>query len=221
MALGDVLLPPQPPQARRVGVARLDGRAAISMTLRAYLECAEFRAWGGPQGEDRAFRLVQVLEEWPGPQHALRYPSASIIDVGPVALEAHNLTPSALEDTWGEFGEGTVLWKLGEVDTDLQIDFWAADPGTREAMAAALPGLFAPGEDASRVVLEGPEAAYCRPVRASLIDWQRPSAPGQLYMGEYRLTVRVQASIDVVELREATMLTPRIWVETVTEDEDQ
>ncbi|MFW6087400.1 MAG: hypothetical protein ACODAG_09355 [Myxococcota bacterium] len=219
MSLGDPIL--RPAQARRAVVARMDPRAAMARALSAYLAQADFTRWGGgEEGEDVAFRLHQVLDHWPEPDRQLQYPSASVVDPAPAVFEAHNLTPTALEDTMGVWGEGTVLWKIAEAGHTFQVDFWANDEPTIEAISAALPGLFAPEETSSRVRLESESVHYCQTVKAALMDYQRHYAPGPVYAGERRLMARIRCEVDVVELRTASVLSPTALVDVVGRAEE-
>ena len=208
-ATGSVLLPqPYQPVVR---APQIDSRSAASEALIEYLRCAEFVRWGGPgAGEDVAFRLLRVYRQWPEPSQALDYPSASVLDAQDVPQEAFSLVPAPLDETFGEFGEGTVLWKTAEVATSFQVDFWCEDDPTREAVAASLPRLFAPGEDSWGVVVQGPPTYFGRRVRLSLLSMQRMDAAGSVYVRERRLMARIRAEVDEVHLRRATLAAIRV-----------
>jgi hypothetical protein len=132
-----------------------------------------------------------------------------------VPAGASSFTPVPLEETWHEFGENTVLWKLAEANFTFQADFWADDSATREAIAARLPGLFAPGEDATRVVLVGTDRYWRRPVRAQLVSWRRMDEPSTVYVRERRLMAVIQADVDVVDLRCGFPLQPSIQIQAI------
>lgn len=216
--LGDVLQPPIPPEfGKPVTVAIVDPRQACAMALRAYLEPAVFRVWPGEEGaEVREFQITEFLTEWPDPAKELPYPCASIVDVTDVTYEAHHFTPTMLEETYEAFAPRTVLWKVGELDHLFQVDWWLNTAPDREAVAARLPGLFSPGESRSGVLLEGPEAYFCRSVRAILESSRRMDTQESTYAAERRLMTRVRVAIDVVELREAVTFQPSTCV--VVED---
>lgn len=213
LAPGTVLLPAPPlrePGGPRV-INRIDARAAAVAAIAAYLRAQTFVIWGA-EAADTPFQLTEVREEWPEGSTTLDYPSASLIDVTPTVLEAHNFVPTPLEDTLDVFAAGSVLWKIAEVSKLLQLDVFCANIPEREAVAARLPGLFAPGEDASRVVLAGHPQFYCQPVRCSLEEYQRLDEPQRVYESERRLMARIRADIDVVELRCATVLMSSVQV---------
>lgn len=206
---GSVLLPqPYQPVVR---APQIDSRSAASEALIAYLRCAEFVRWGGPEaGEDVVFRLARVYRQWPEPSALLEYPSASVLDAETVSQDAFSFVPAPLESTYGRFGEGTVLWKTAEVSTSFQVDFWCEDDPTREAVAATLPQLFAPGEDQWGVVVEGPPTYWSQRVRLSLLSMQRMDAAGSVYVRERRLMARIRAEVDEVHLRRATLAAVRV-----------
>lgn len=211
-APGGVLLPKQDELApRRIVVNRIDPANACRAALAQYLREAIFVRWGA-KAFDESFKLNEVLEEWPDPDHAQTYPNASIVDSTATAMSGHAFTATPLEETIDVFAKGTVLWKLAEADPVFQVDFWCSDIGQREAIAAHLPALFSPGEDTSRVVLTGMPEHFALPVRATLLDYQRMDTPQGVYETERRLLARIQCDIDVVELRCANVLTPRVLV---------
>ena len=191
---------------------RIDGRAAAAMALASYLRSAIFVKWND-EDIDSSFGLRQVTEEWPRADVKLEYPSASIIDSEPTELGAHSFTPTILDHTFGAYGEGTVLWKISEITQVFQVDFWCQDVVEREAIAAALPGMFAPGEGRSNVVLRGPEQYYCVPVRCFLEEYQRQDTGQTVYEGERRLLARIRCDVDMLELRCSTIITPEVVVE--------
>lgn len=209
-----VLLPRNlPPTAR---VATLDARGAAAEGLGCYLRSLTFRRWGGEGAPDTEFRIETVHDEWPEPSAELVYPSASILDRADPVYAAHSLVPTPLEETIDRFGAGTVLWKTGEAVCEFQVDVWASDIGTREAIAARLPAAFAPGEDGARVIVKGSERYYNRPVRLALLTLpRRMDQPDSVYVRERRLMVTVQATIDVVDLRCAVLLAPTVRVNVI------
>lgn len=208
---GSVLLPqPWQPFARAPSI---DSRSAAAEALVEFLRCAQFCRWGGPEaGEDVPFRLSHIYRQWPEPSQPLVYPSASVIDLDDVPQQAHSLVPTPLDETYGLFGEGTVLWKTAEVATTFQVDLWAEDDPTREAMAALLPSLFAPGEDSWGIVVQGPPTYFGRAVRLSLLSSQRMDTAQAVYVRERRLMARVRAEVDEVHLRRATLASVRVGI---------
>lgn len=194
--------------------ALTDPRAACADALAAYLGRLVFTRWGA-DAPSTPFQLDRVTQEWPEPSEALLYPSASIVDVEDSALEGHALVPTPLEETYGVFGEGTVLWKVAEMPVTFQVDFWTDDAPTREAVAARLPSAFAPGEDGARIVLTGSSRYWGRTVRASLISYRRQDNAGSSFPRERRLMARVRCEVDVVDLRCATLVQPSLEVLTV------
>lgn len=190
----------------QVGKPLLDPGQAAATVLAKYLLSLKFVRWGGGTAQDTVFMLRQVFDEWPEPDVDLPYPCASVEEASPVTLGASNFTPVALEETYGEFGENTVLWKLDEIDIDFQVDFFATDIPTRDALAARLPNAFQPGEDGGRIVLVGNSLYYNRPVRAKLMSYERMDNPDSVYARERRLRAMIQCSIDVVDLRCVSLL---------------
>lgn len=211
------VLVPRAPLPVTARLATIDARGAASMALREYLACAQFLRWGGETAADTPFTLREVREEWPEPDQPMVYPSATLTDREDVPVGDSSFVPQLLEETWHEFGEGTVLWKLGEAGWNFQADFWSDDSNTREAIAARLPALFAPGEDGCRVVLAGSERYFRRPVRATMLSWRRMDEASTVYVRERRLMVVVRCEVDVVDLRCATVLNPSVRIPEIGE----
>lgn len=190
-------------------IGTLDPRNAMAKVLEAFLRCVVFRRGGGDV-PDKDFRLEQVNPFWPEPEKEIIYPSASIVDPEGVPYEMHSLTPTALEETFGSFGEGTMLWKTGEAVARFQVDYWTNEDPTREAIAARLPSLFNPGEERAGVVLSGEPRYFRRPVRATLLANRRMDNEQAVYARERRIMTTVQCEVDVVQLRQAVELQPRM-----------
>lgn len=208
---GQVLLPqPWQPVVR---APLIDSRSAAAEALVAFLQCVEFVRWGGNTGEDVKFTLVSVNRQWPEADHPQVYPCATVLDMEDIPQQAHNFVPTPLDETYGRFGAGTVLWKTAEVATTLQVDLWAEDDPTREAMAAKLPTLFAPGEDQWGVVVQGPPTYFDRPVRMSLLSSQRIDLPNSVYVRERRLMARIRVELDEVHLRCATLASVAVRIQ--------
>jgi hypothetical protein len=208
---GSILLPSQ--AAARTGwrVPGMDAADAAAETLRAYLLGLLFVVPGGATGAPRTFRLLDVFGEWPEAGSAVPYPCATLSQMGPTVLEPHALGPTPLEETFEVFGPGSCLWKLAEARVDFQADFWANSDPDRSAMGAALPGAFAPGEDAGRVLLCGPPEYFNRPVRACVLDFQDIDSPDSVFANERRLRATLRCELDVVELRCATLAADADW----------
>lgn len=197
------------------GPATLDPRAAAAEAIGAYLLSLHFRKNNGTdlRAPVSSFQLRNVQREWPEAKKKLEYPCASIIDLGQSDYEAANMTPMCREETVGKFGEGTVLWQIAELGADFQIDFWANDKPTREAIAAALPGAFSPGENFG-VWLECSDRYYRETVRATLVNSVREDDGSSAYAREWRLRTTVRVQISVLDLRRAARAT---FVATVTD----
>lgn len=182
-------------------VARTDPQMAVRQTLGAYLLRHTYIIGAGDDGKETPFNLVKVHHKFPR-NAELEYPCASIT-VATTGQDVH--TPEPLESTWNRYGAGTVLWRTGELVATLQVDFFVNDEPTQEAIAAALPALFNPREDAGGVLLEGPQTYWCLPVRCTLQgDPERAGDTEEgVYSGERRLMARIRAELDVVHLRQA------------------
>lgn len=191
-------------------IGTLDPRNAMSEVLAAFLRCAEFRRGGGDIPVAKPFALERVEPFWPDPKQDIAYPSASIIDSGPIPYEAHALTPTPQEGTFGSFGPCTVLWKTAEAVSEFQVDYWFTEDPTREAVAARLPSLFNPGEGRAGVVLSGDPRYFRRPVRATLLSNRRMDTENTVFERERRLMTVVRCEIDVVHLRKAVEFQPRM-----------
>lgn len=193
------------------GISSLDPRNAMSSVLAAFLRAAEFVRDGG-NASSECFALKRVEPVWPDPKKEIKYPSASIVDSTGIPYEAHSLTPTALEETWDSFAPGTVLWKTAEAVATFQVDYWCTDDPTREAIGARLPSLFNPGEGRIGVVLAGESRYFRRPVRATLLNHERMDTQDAVFDRERRLMTLVQCEVDVVHLRKAVELQPRVRI---------
>ena len=205
-------------------IATLDPRNAMAEVLAAFLRNAKF-VRGGGTAADTEFKLNEVEPEWPDPSVEIRYPTASIIDRAAIPYQAHALTPTPLEETWGQFDTGcfdpepgdreklTVLWKTSEAVAEFQVDYWTNDKPTREAIAARIPSLFNPEEGRAGVVLAGEPRYFLRRVRATLLDNQRMDTAGTVYPNERRLMTVVLCEMDVVQLRVARELHPKLTLD--------
>lgn len=202
MAIGDIV---GGVLAERVSRATADARNAAALALAAYLQKQQFLVYS-PDGAVRTFALTEVFHEWPDPDRDLPYPCASIVEVTDATMAGHSFQATPLEDTFGRYGKDTVLWKVDELEVEFQLDGWFNDAPAREAFMARLPGLFAPDERTSRLLLEGPTEYFCWPVRFTLESFRRQDAPEAQFSHERRVIARVRSEVDVLELRCATLL---------------
>lgn len=210
--IGDILSEPQllHPLARQ---NRKGARKAVFETLAVYLLKATFIVDGGTD-EDRSFKLNEVSEEWPS--GIINYPIASIIEVGSPVYSAFSFKPRPLEETLGVFDcfakgkQGvpgkTVLWKIGELELDIQCDFWTTYIADREAIEAHIGELFNPSEERTGVVLEGPENYFSQPIRYTLLDIRNDDSAETSGVNERRLRCLLRAENAIVSLKEATYL---------------
>lgn len=189
-------------------ISTLDPRQAMANTLACYIGNADFVRDGGT-APDTVFRLEAVFTEWPDVEQELPYPCASIIDKSPIPYEAHDFTPTPIESTLEVFCPNTVLWKTAEAVVDFQVDYWANNKPTRQALAARITSLFNPGERRAGVMLQGDPKYFDRRVRASLMDHERQDDEDTVYSRERRVRTTVRCEIDVVQLRQAVPLMPR------------
>lgn len=193
----------------------IDARQAAAEAVGEYLLGLVFYRYEGtaldPETPDgvRAFQLREVRREWPMMSEGLVYPCASIVDFGSGDMGDSSFTPVFLEETYGVHGEGTVLRKIAELEADFQIDFFANDKPTREAIAAMLPSAFNPDEAKTGAVIQCSDRYYCTTVRATLIDAVRGDTPDTSDADEwrYRTTVRIQIPVlDLLVLPGASFL---------------
>lgn len=213
-ATGAVLRPQ--PWFRVVRAPSIDARSACAEALIGYLRCAVFHVWGG-EDADRTFQIERFNREWPDPEIALQTPTVTVLDSSGSSMDASSLTPHELEETADVYGANTVLWKTAELVATFQVDFWLGNEPEREAVAAALPAWFAPGEDQYGVIVQGPPTFFDRPVRLTLLSTQRMDTEGSIYPNERRLMAMVRAEVDEVHLRCATLASVRVAVPEVGE----
>lgn len=195
----------------------LDPEQAVSNVLAEYLKSLVFfvnnrSPQAHPPQPVQRFQFEEVFDEWPEPDRELPYPCATVHSADP-AYEPHSLVPTPVEGTFGLYDHpgatsGTVLWKTAELVGVFQIDVWTRDTAKREAVIARMQSAFSPEEGNSRVMLTGCPGYWNLPVRASLEPSaiQRVDEPEPVYSHERRAIVRVRASVDVVDLRCATLL---------------
>lgn len=229
MAFGDIIRSSS--TTRTVAIPnRLGARDAMAMTLAAYLLRLEFRIAGGDD-RDTVFRLRDVFPDWPSPRTDLPYPCASIIDAGDLEHVAHNLTPTPLEETWGEYdhlvapsqGEGlrtTVLVKESGARQEFQVDFWLDKRADRQAVDALLPSAFSPEESRSGVVIRGPSLYYDRDVMFSLLATTYDDSGVSASANERRLRASIIGECDIVSLRNAQEMVQPTICKTVIDPAD-
>lgn len=204
--IGQVIMSSSEAQYPLMRAPGTDAQTAAKQTVAAFLLRALFTIHAGDDGKATTFNLRDVLFKFPR-NTKLDYPVASVTT--PTSdQQAHNLSPTPLEETWNRYAPNSVLWKTAELVADLQVDFFVNDEPTQEAIAAALPALFNPREDAMGVMLRGPATYWCLPVRATLMgDPERfGDTEEAVYAGERRLLVKVRTELDVVHLRQVRAL---------------
>ena len=118
--------------------------------------------------------------------------------------------PTPLPDTRDVFCPRTVLWKTSEGATDFQVDFWANEEPTREAILARLPQAFSPSEDRVGVYVHVSERYYSRLVRLTLQSYRRIDDGARVYQRERRVLCNVRAEMDIVQLRSVAPYDPQI-----------
>ncbi len=196
----------------------IDPEQAVSNVLAAYLRTLVFfvnnrRTEADPPQPSQKFSFNEVFSEWPEADRELPYPCASVTAAGGGMYSRHSLVPTPVEGTFGLYDKpealrGSVLWKTAELDTVYQLDIWTRDTAKRESVLARMQSAFAPEEGTSRVMLTGTPSYFNLPVRASLEEdaISRIDEPEPVYSHERRAIVRVRASVDVVDLRCASLL---------------
>lgn len=204
----------------RVPGATLDARGAAAEALRCFLAGVEFHRDGGPNMPSTPFVLNAVYSTWPDSKTKLDYPCATVTDPQLQSEGAHNFSPTALDETWNVYGDCTVLWKIAELEAEFQVDFFANNEPTRQAIMAALPGAMSPEEIRYGVVVEGSPRYFDRTVRLTLLSYRRPDTAGAVFDLERRIVCRVSAEIDVVVLRKAVAFEPRISVAVTTAQDE-
>jgi hypothetical protein len=203
-------------------VAAIGPRLAMAEVLAEYLRCAVFRV-AGQGGPDRSFSLERVQPQWPDASQALPYPCASVIERTDTFHE-QQFQPRPDETTIGAYDcmvgfdqdpvfPKTVLWRTAEATAEFQLDFWTSALADRQAIEAQLSYLFSPGQERTGVLLGGHPRYYAQPVRVTLLSSRQVDEEDQVYPNERRLQVNVRANVDVVDLRLAVLLTPRLTVE--------
>lgn len=183
----------------------IEAREAAAQALQAYLLCLVFIVPGMPQVR---FRLNDVRQDWPENFHELNFPAAAIT-VGAVINDPHNLTPSALEETWHRFERDTVLWKTAEEQIDFVVDVWTTNKPERVAVRAGLQDAFNPTEIRAGIMVQGPHEYYERTVRLTLQSLEGVDGSDTVFSRERQLRAVVRADIDVVQLRKAGALAPQ------------
>lgn len=213
MATGSLLQATIGPQRMPLaGARRMAPRDAAAEALAVYLERAVWLVPSSVAGQDRPFKLNRVLREWPNEDNELDQPSASIVTISD-ERQAHNLTPTMLESTFGQFAPNTVLWKVAERELVFQIDFWLTNKPERQAIEAGLDEYFCPTEDRRGILLEGPPEYWSQPIRYRLdtVRGAERNDDSSLVLGRNRtLLARVVAHIDDLQLRLAAELDPQI-----------
>lgn len=206
MKLGEIITSKSSTQYPLLRVPRTDAQQAARVTLAAFLRSQTFVIGAGEDGKETPFNLKSVRDRFPRNED-LDYPTAAVT-IPTSDQQAHNLSPTPLEDTLNRYAPNSVLWKTAELVVDFQVDFFVSDEPTQEAIGAALPAIFNPREDAMGVMLRGPATYWCLPVRCTLMG--DPMRVGDneeaVFSGERRLLVKVRSELDVVHLRQVRAL---------------
>lgn len=184
----------------------LDATNAAAEVLALYLSRLEWQTGGGTGPDDR-WRLNQVFPGWPDPDQPLPYPCASI-DAEAAERDAHDLVPTMLEETCGQYGEGTVLWKTSEVVVEQQVDFWLTSEAERKAVMASLPAYFSPSEGRAGVLLSGHPDYYDRAVNVLLLSHDEIDTSESRFERERRIRCLFACEIEEVHLRRVVRLDP-------------
>jgi hypothetical protein len=184
-----------------------DPRGAAARAIRGFLEGQTFCVSGYGEAEDVPFKLAAVQLEWPDHHRIVTYPIASVVE-RPGALSGHGFAPTPLEETFNEFGDGTVLWKTAELTVEFQVDFWTNDNPTREAIAALLPVIFAPNEGQTSISVFAPPEYFSRVVRLLLLEQERFDDSEGAFSRIKRLRTTISASVEAVHLRHVTDVAP-------------
>lgn len=189
---------------------------AAREALAAYLRTARFWVHAGEPvvGElscARELALEAVHEDFPGPDVALTYPSASLAESVPSRV-VQGFTPRPLEHTYDP-ASGSVLWYLGRSEGTIQLDLWADSGAMREALGASLPAVFNPSEDQAGVYLRLPPTYASATARFTLLTQQHLDPPDAVWAGERRLQVTIGYEAPLLARRRATLLRPRAPVE--------
>ena len=194
----------------------MDPRTAIAKAAKRLLEVACFRVPGG-KVDDTSLKLKNVNLSWPEPSVPMEYPCATIIDYGQMKMEACNLVPTCLEDTFERFGDNTVVWRTCDMVGDMQVDIWSDNEVEREAIAAQLPIIFNQPGVRYGVVVRASSAYFNMPIRLSLVGCQRMDTEATAYIRERRLMVQIRAEIPEVHLRKANVGAYQVVIQQVGE----
>lgn len=189
---------------------------AAAQALAAYLRTARLYVWAGTPalGETsrrREIAFAQVLDDWPDPTVELEYPSASVTGSG-TGEHLGGFTPSPIECTWDR-PAGSVVWQVGWMRGELQVDLWADSKAMRNALAAQMAGLFNPRESMSGLLLYGPETYACAPIRYLLTTAASVDTQDTVYANERRFSMRVAYDVPLLDLRAARPLQATVRVD--------
>ena len=200
---GSALVPADPARDRSARHVLQHAVARLLQGMVVYQEEAGAVMDGLPAGV-RAYCLKSVFEGWPRPQEEPEVPSAMVVLEGDVTYDETVRRPGYVEETWGRWGAGTVLRRVGSATAKMEIVVWCADKEQRDAIDAAVERqlLADPVEDiyGRRIVL--PEY-YDQGARIGLLLSSENVTPETVLAGEWPLRVVVQAEIDRVILVKA------------------
>ena len=187
----------------------IDVREAAVRALKVHLMRAVFVVAAGADRQRVPFQLNEFLLEWPEGDVELNYPCVAVSGSREPYAQS-NFNAEALEETQDVWCPGSVLWRTGESEFELQLDFFTTEAPERVAIAAQLPELFNVREAAGGVVLMGPCEYYSRPIRFTLLEAERIDTGATVQQRERRLRAVVRVDAEVLQLRKAVVLDPRI-----------
>lgn len=183
--------------AMQLGCARLlQGMLSHQLNVEALLD-------NEADVQSRNWKLTRLFFDHPRPEDdAEPYPSANIAAVGKRTYDRQSLSTVLLEDTLNVFGPGTVLRKLANVSTQLEVTVWHATKEERRGLQAAVERTFLvePAQDAQgrRVVVK---EHYDRVARYVLVDADYPMDTPQFAQASTWISkITLAADIDRVLL---------------------
>lgn len=189
----------------------VDPELVTRRVLAGYLERLTFRVapLPGSGGQVHEFRLNAVTTDWPAYDQELDYPSASVVSAGAPDYGTAAFVPYPIVESRDVYRVDTVLWKTGELQQNLQVDFWCSGKPEREAVAAMIHVAMNPSEERSGILMWSGTDYYRQPIHYMVNQVSRQDTGVSVYANEHRLRVSVRAEIPVVHLRQVRGLEPR------------
>ena len=169
--------------------------------------------------ETNQLEFQRILLDWPEVEgDRVPVPSATIYAPGEASLDLSGPLSGQqlLEETLDQFAPGTVLRKLGETTAELEVLLLLAHKDERSAVRRGLIDAFMSepdGEQSGRRVTVAPY--YGRVARYDLVGISYPDTPDQARQGQWPLSARFTADVEIVKLVAApsTIRPPRFNVE--------